>query len=107
MPQRYLGGGAIVAICAAFATIGVGQAYAMDSCAGRYSAALLHPLAEPAVVALDLHDSSDVNVALGSAFTNGMREAGQAVSGTPTVKLTLSYQVIGQGGGDAGGGGLN
>jgi hypothetical protein len=107
MPQRYLGGGAIVAICAAFATIGVGQAYAMDSCAGKYSAALLHPLAEPAVVALDLHDSSDVNVALGSAFTNGMREAGQAVSGIPTVKLTLSYQVIGQGGGDAGGGGLN
>ena len=31
MPQCYLGGGAIVAICAAFATIGVGQAYAMDT----------------------------------------------------------------------------
>jgi hypothetical protein len=107
MLWRYTGGAAVIAVGAAFMAIGIGQASAMDSCTGKYSAALLHPLAEPAVVALDLHDSSDVNAALGQAFTNGMREAGQVVSGAPTVKLSLSYQVIGQGGGDAGGGGLN
>jgi hypothetical protein len=107
MLRRYPGGAAVVAVGAACVAIGAGQASAMDSCTGKYSAALLHPLAEPAVVALDLRDSSDVNVALGQAFTKGMREAGRLVSGTPTVRLSLSYQVIGQGGGDAGGGGLN
>jgi hypothetical protein len=37
-----------------------------------------------------------------------MQEAGTTVTGTPTVKLRLSYQIIGQGGsGTGGGGGLN
>jgi hypothetical protein len=107
MLRRYLGGAAVIALGVAFTALGPGQASAMDTCTGKYSAALLHPVAEPAVVALDLHDSSDVNAALGQAFTNGMREAGRVVSGTPTVKLSLTYQILGQGGGDAGGGGLN
>jgi hypothetical protein len=107
MLWRYPGGAAVIAVGAACVMLGVGPASAMESCTGKYSAAALHPLAEPVVVALDLHDSSDVNTALGQAFTKGMREAGQRVSGTPTVKLSLSYQVLGQGGGDAGGGGLN
>jgi hypothetical protein len=104
MRRRWLTGFGVVAAGVALAA---GPVAAMDSCNGKYSAALLHPLAEPAVVALDLRDSSDVNAALGRSFMNGVREAGQAVSGTPTVKLSLSYQVIGQGGGDAAGGGLN
>jgi hypothetical protein len=107
MLRRYIEGTAVTALGAAFVAIGVGQASAMDSCTGKYSAALFHPLAEPTVVALDLHDSSDVNAALGKAFINGMREAGRLVSGPPTVKLSLSYQVLGQGGGDTGGAGLN
>lgn len=81
---------------------------AMESCSGMYSATLLHPLAEPTVVALDLWDSSDISTQLGKAFTSGMREAGTTVAGTPTVKLRLSYQIIGQGGGgNSAGGGLN
>ena len=92
---------------AAGVALAAGPVAAMDSCTGRYSAALFHPLAEPAVVALDLHDSSDVNAALGRSFMNGVREAGQAVSGAPTVKLSITYQIIGQGGSNAGGGGLN
>jgi hypothetical protein len=107
MLRRYPGVAVVVAIGAASAAIGIGQASAMDSCTGKYSAALLHPLAEPPVLALDLHDSSDVNAALGQAFTKGLREAGRVVTGTPTVKLSLSYQVIGQGGANAGGAGLN
>jgi hypothetical protein len=83
-------------------------ASAMDSCSGIYSATLLHPLTEPTIVALDQADSSDVSKHLGEAFTNGMQEAGTTVTGTPTVKLRLSYQIIGQGGsGTGGGGGLN
>jgi hypothetical protein len=107
MPRRSFGVAAVAAVGAALALLGAGPASAMQSCTGKYSAALLHPLAEPTVVGLDLRDSSDANAALGQSFTNGMREAGQRVSGTPTVKLSLSYQVLGQGGGDAGGGGLN
>ena len=85
-----------------------GPASAMDSCSGMYSATLLHPLTEPTIVALDLADSSDVSKNLGEAFTNGMQEAGTTVTGTPTVKLRLSYQILGQGGsGNGGGGGLN
>jgi len=81
---------------------------AMDSCSGMYSATLLHPLAEPTIVALDLADSSDVSKHLGEAFVNGMQEAGTTVTGTPTVKLRLSYQIIGQcGSGNGGDDGLN
>jgi hypothetical protein len=104
MLRRFFRGAGVVT---AFVTIGVSQTSALDSCIGKYSAALLHPVTVPAVVALDLHDSSDVNAALGQSFTNGMREAGRLVSGAPTVRLSLSYDVIGQGGGSAGGGGLN
>ena len=84
-----------------------GNAYALDSCTGHYSATLLKPLAQPAIVAIDLADSSDVSARLGAAFTNGMQAAGVAVTGTPSVTLRLSYQVTGQGGGGTGGGGLN
>lgn len=93
-------------VVTALVAIGGNPASALESCIGKYSAALLHPVTVPAVVALDLHDSSDVNAALGKAFINGMHEAGQLVSGAPTVRLSLSYDVIGQGGG-AGGGGPN
>ena len=72
-----------------------------------YSAALLHPLTQPTVVALDLADSSVLTTSVGQAFANGMREAGVIMAGTPTVHLRLTYQVMGQNGGDGGGGGLN
>jgi hypothetical protein len=73
-----------------------GRSFGMDSCAGQYSAALLQPLPAPNVVALDLRDSSDTNVALARAFTDGMRAAGQTMGGAATTRLTLIYQVIGQ-----------
>ncbi len=94
-----LAAGVALAVCS-------GNAYALDSCTGHYSATLLKPLAQPAIVAIDLADSSDVSARLGAAFTNGMQAAGVAVTGTPSVTLRLSYQVTGQGGG-TGGGGLN
>jgi hypothetical protein len=83
------------------------HAHALQSCTGTYSAMLLHPLTEPTVVRLDLADSSGVPTGVSQAFTSGMQAAGVTVSGTPTARLTLSYQVVGQGGGDGGGGGLN
>jgi hypothetical protein len=82
-----------------------GRSLAMDSCAGQYSAALLQALPVPNVVALDLRDSSDTNVALARAFTDGLRAAGQRVDGTATTKLTLIYQTIGQNNASAGGAG--
>ena len=91
----------------AFMMIGSLHAYAMQSCSGMYSATLLQPLTEPTVITLDLADSSVVPASLGQAFTSGMQAAGATVSGTPTVRLRLSYQVTGQGGGRGGGGGLN
>jgi len=73
-----------------------GRSFAMDSCTGQYSAALLQPLPVANVVALDLRDSSDTNVNLARAFTDGMRAAGQTMDGAATTKLTLIYQVMGQ-----------
>jgi hypothetical protein len=101
-PKATLAAGLGLAMCIA------GPAKAMDSCSGMYSATLLHPLTEPTIVALDLADSSDVSKHLAEAFTNGMQEAGTTVAGAPTVKLRLSYQILGQGGStNGGGGGLN
>jgi hypothetical protein len=81
-----------------------GGAQAMDTCSGEFSASPLRALPVPAVVGLDLADSSATNTALAGAFTNGMGNAGAQVSGTPTVKLRLTWQVLGQGGSNSGGG---
>ncbi len=72
----------------------------------QYSAALLQPIPQPVVVALDLRDSTPVNTSLGQAFTNGMRESGVRVSGTPTARISLSWQIVGQGGAVPPGAGL-
>jgi hypothetical protein len=82
-----------------------GRVQAMDSCTGQYSAAALQALPVPNVVALDLRDSSDTNVTLARAFTDGMRAAGQRVDGAATTKLTLVYQILGQDNASAGGSG--
>ncbi len=105
MPHRFPASLGVAAL-AGFMVIGLGHASALESCTGTYSAALLHPLANPAVVTLELQFNSDRNTSLAKSFTNGMREAGVAVAGAPTVKLTLSYQVIGQGGGNTSSGAL-
>ena len=86
----------------ALACVGVAQAgsvNAMDSCVGRYSAALISALPVPTVVAVDVPDSTPTNSNLVQAFTQGMTEAGQNTSSSPTAKLVLTYQVTGQGGG--------
>jgi hypothetical protein len=75
-----------------------GPAHALESCNGQYSAAALQPLPVPTVVKLDLRDSSPVNVDLAKAFTGGMQQAGLHVDGPPTVKLSLTFSIIGQGG---------
>ncbi len=91
--------------CIGFVTVGSVRAQAMSSCTGTYSAALLHALTTPTIVALDLADSSVVPARLAQAFTNGMQAAGVTVTGTPTVHLRLSYEVMRQGGGRSGGSG--
>src|SRR5579871_2960540 len=78
--------------------LAAGGAHAMGTCSGNYSATLLHPMAVPTVVNLDLSDNSDGTVRLGQAFTGGMKDAGVTVAGTPTVKLRVTYDVAGQGG---------
>jgi hypothetical protein len=75
-----------------------GPARGLESCNGRYSAAALQPLPVPKVVKLDLRDSSPVNVNLAKAFTTGMQQAGLQVDGPPTVKLSLTFSILGQGG---------
>src|SRR6478736_3719136 len=84
---------------ASFCVAQAGSVNAMDACVGRYSAALLSALPVPAVVAVDVPDSTPTNANLVQAFTQGMTEAGQNTSGPPTAKLALTYQVTGQGGG--------
>ncbi len=79
-----------------------GGAFAMDSCSGEFSASALQALPASAVLGLDLADSSAANASLAGAFTQGMGNAGAQVTGTPTVKLRLTWQVLGQGGSNPG-----
>jgi hypothetical protein len=103
MRHLMLTGLAVAIICAT-----AGAASAMDTCSGEFSATPLQALPVPAVVGLDLSDSSPTNADLASGFMRGMSNAGAQVpaGGAPTVKLHLTWQVIGQGGstGSPGGG---
>jgi hypothetical protein len=83
-----------------------GPARAMDTCNGEFSASPLRALPKPAVVGVDLTASTDTNTALADAFTRGMSNAGAQVPGsqTETVKLRLTWQVLGQGGSNPGSG---
>jgi hypothetical protein len=81
-----------------------GMALAMDTCSGEFSASPLRALPVPAVVGIDLADSSDTNTALAAAFTRGMGNAGTQVQGSQTVKLRLTWQILGQGGSNPGSG---
>jgi hypothetical protein len=94
--------GALVAGAVLGLAAPTGPARALDSCNGQYSAAALQPLPIPTVVTLDLRDSSPVNVNLAKAFTSGMQQAGLNVDGPPTVKLSLTFSIIGQGGSSGG-----
>jgi hypothetical protein len=109
MAERVLRMRALLAVgtSAGLLILGALDASAMQSCTGTYSATLLQPLTEPTVVALDLADSSVVPANLSEAFTNGMRAAGVVVAASPTVRLRLSYQVVGQGGSSGGVGGVS
>jgi hypothetical protein len=86
--------------------LGTGAAWAADACPGEYSAAALLPWPPGAVVGLDLGDSSPASARLAAAFTRGMQDAGATVQGAQpaTVKLRLTWQVLGQGGSNPGGG---
>jgi hypothetical protein len=80
-------------------------AFAMDTCHGELSASPLRPLPFPAVIGIDMSDNSPENATLAAAFTRGMSNAGAQVPGSnaATVKLRLSWQVLGSGGGGGGG----
>jgi len=80
-------------------------AAAMDACNGQYSAAALSVLPTPTVISLDLSGSTITAPALVQAFTQGMQDAGQRVGAPSNAVLTLSWNVIGQGGGSGAGGG--
>lgn len=80
-------------------------AAAMDACNGQYSAAALSPLPTPTVISLDLSGSTITPPGLVQAFTQGMQEAGQRVGTPSNAVMTLSWNVIGQGGGSGTGGG--
>jgi hypothetical protein len=94
--------GALVAVAVLGLATSTGPARALDTCNGQYSAAALQPLPVPTVVKLDLRDSSPVNTDLAKAFTTGMQQAGLHVDGPPTVKLSITFSIIGQGGGGPG-----
>jgi hypothetical protein len=76
----------------------VRAARATNPCSGEYSTAVFKPLPVPTVVRLDLQDSSSVSMALANAFTAGMSAAGLQAGSPSTVKLTVTYNVLGQGG---------
>jgi len=106
MPRTFgaLGRFAGAGFVAFWAMLVAGTAMAMDSCSGEFSSAALQPLPQPAVIALDLSDSTPTNSTLGAAFTRGMADAGAQVPGSQpaTVQLRLTYSIIGQGGSNPG-----
>jgi hypothetical protein len=84
-----------VAALALVAAAAARPAAAMESCSGTYSATLIQPLPNPLVVALIVYDDSPRNLALAAQFKAGMQSAGVAVSGTPTVRLSLTVALNG------------
>jgi hypothetical protein len=88
-------------LAGSLAMMGVGAtdhpAWAMSSCTGEYSTAVFHPLPVPTVVTLNLRNRADPSAARARAFLNGIRDAGVQVSGEPTVSLTVTYQILGEG----------
>jgi hypothetical protein len=87
------------------ALAGAAPARAIDGCSGQYSATALQPLPVPAVAKLQLFDDSPANQQLARAFTDGMSQSGLAVSGTPTVSLSVTHQIYANGGSGGGSGG--
>jgi hypothetical protein len=81
----------------------------MDTCNGEFSSSALRALPDSPIVGLDLADSSAANAALAKAFTSGMQSAGTQVpaSQPATVKLRLTWQVIGQGASNPGSSGAS
>lgn len=92
-------------IALALAGVLAAPAAAMDACTGQYSAAALSPLPTPTVISLDLSGSTITAPGLARAFTQGMQDAGQQVGTPSNAVLTLSWNVLGQGGGGGNGGG--
>ncbi|HTI79153.1 MAG TPA: hypothetical protein VL614_01750 [Acetobacteraceae bacterium] len=92
-------------IGASLAVMLAAPAAAMDSCNGQYSAAALSPLPSPTVISLDLSGSTITAPALVQAFTQGLKDAGQQVGTPSNAVLTLSWNVLGQGGASGTGGG--
>jgi hypothetical protein len=88
---------AILTLVALGCALHASSGHAISACSGEYSTAVFQPMPVPTIVRLDLQDSSSVSMALANAFTAGMSAAGLKV-GTPiTVKLTVTYNVLGQG----------
>src|ERR1700761_167234 len=92
-------------IALALAGVLAAPAAAMDACNGQFSAAALSPLPTPTVISLDLSGSTITAPALVQAFTQGMQDAGQRVGAPSNAVLTLSWNVLGQGGASGTGGG--
>jgi hypothetical protein len=68
---------------------------AAQECRGSYAATLLHPIAVPTVITLDVHDDSDTNKMLAARFLQGMRDGGAKLDGRPNAQLSLSYSILG------------
>jgi hypothetical protein len=92
---------------AALALLVLGVATAMPAaaqqCPGSYAATALHPLAQPAVYALDIRDPSPENQRLAQRFMEGVRGTGAKVDGTPTAMISIYYSVLGLGSSSLGG----
>jgi hypothetical protein len=79
-----------------------GGAASAQSCTGTYYTTLLHALPAAPVMALDLRDDSDFNLALRDRFNAGAREVGAPVDGRPNLRLLVTYRISSPGGqGDA------
>jgi len=81
-------------VCALLVTTLALPAAAQD-CHGSYAATLLRPLAMPTVIALDIHDDSDMNKMLAARFLQGMRDGGAKLDGRPNAHLSISYNILG------------
>lgn len=69
-------------------------AHALNTCAGTYSASLVHPIQSPNVVQFKSSDDPGVRSALGGRFIAGMRRAEVVTTGRPTSRLDVNAMVI-------------
>lgn len=90
--RSMFGAGLLLAGCLG-SCLGGSLGAAAQTCTGTYYTTSLQPLPPAPVMALDVRDDSDANLALRDRFNAGARAVGARVDGTPNLRLLVTWRI--------------